>query len=100
MLSLQRVDAFCCHYVSLGNGTEAYIQAFPHARRWKRRSAARKAVDLMKRPDVLARIEALQIVMREKRNAAFVAELEAEFDRTRRDRLDYLDRQLRGSNAA
>jgi hypothetical protein len=46
------IEAFCQHYALHGNATAAFIGAHPRAANWKRRSAGRKAVELMKRPDV------------------------------------------------
>lgn len=100
MPSPQAVETFCCAYLASGNATQAYIQAVPRAAAWKRRSAGRKAVDLMKRPDVLARIEALTRIMRERRDADFVAQLEEDFARARRERLEHLDGHFRGSSRA
>ena len=67
---------FCCRYVANGNATQAYVEAIPRAATWKRRSASRKAVDLMKRPSVLARIDALQELMTKTSDATFAAHLE------------------------
>jgi hypothetical protein len=75
MLSPQWIEGFCQHYALHGNGTAAFIAAHPRAANWKRRSAGRKAVTLMKRPDVQARIAVLNGVVREAADAAFVAYL-------------------------
>ena len=73
------IEAFCCRYAANGNATQAFVDAIPRAATWKRRSAARKAVDLMKRPEVIARIKFLQELMTETSNAAFAAHLEEYF---------------------
>jgi phage terminase small subunit len=66
---------FCCRYVANGNATQAYVEAMPRAATWKRNSASLKAVDLMKRPAVLARIDALQELMVKTSDATFVVHL-------------------------
>src|SRR2546423_10215513 len=48
MPSPHEVEMFCCRLVANGNATQAYVEAMPRAATWKRRSASRKAVDLMK----------------------------------------------------
>ena len=73
------------HYAMHGNATAAFIAAHPRAANWKRRSAGRKAVELMKRPDVQARVAVLQSVMVEQSNASFIAHLVEYFSRSRQD---------------
>jgi len=73
MPSPHEVEVFCCRYVANGNATQAYVEAIPRAASWKRRSASRKAVDLMKRPAVRARVDALQELMTKTSDATFVA---------------------------
>jgi phage terminase small subunit len=77
------IEAFCQHYALHGNATAAFIGAHPRAANWKRRSAGRKAVELMKRPDVKARIAVLDRVVREQSDAAFLAHLGDYFSRQR-----------------
>ena len=76
MPSPHEVEMFCCRLVANGNATQAYVEAMPRAATWKRRSASRKAVDLMKRPAVRARIDALKELMTKTSDAIFVARLE------------------------
>ena len=77
------IEAFCQHYALHGNATAAFVAAHPRAANWKRRSAGRKAVALMKRPDVQARIAVLDGVMREQCNAAFIMHLGKYFSQVR-----------------
>ena len=79
MPSPHEVEMFCCRFVANGNATQAYVEAMPRAATWKRRSASRKAVDLMKHPAVLARIDTLQELMTKTSDATFVAHLEEYF---------------------
>jgi phage terminase small subunit len=79
MPSPPEIEAFCCAYVSNGNATQAYIDAVPCAATWKRRSASRKAVGLMKQPNVIARIRSLQKLLRKTSDAAFKVHLEEYF---------------------
>jgi hypothetical protein len=58
-----------------GNATAAFIGAHPRAANWKRRSAGRKAVELMKRPAVQARVDVFQTAMLEQSNASLIAHL-------------------------
>jgi hypothetical protein len=83
MLSSQWIESFCQHYALHGNATAAFIAAHPRAVNWKRRSAGRKAVTLMKRPDVQARIAVLDGVFREAADVAFVAHLGEYFSQGR-----------------
>jgi hypothetical protein len=83
MSSPQWIESFCQHYVLHGNATAAFIAAHPRAANWKRRSAGRKAVALMKRPDVQDRIAVLDGVMREQADAGFIAHLEEYFSQER-----------------
>jgi hypothetical protein len=85
MPSPHEVESFCCHYAANGNATQAYVEAIPRAATWKRRSASRKAVERMKQPGVLARIEALQELMKQTSEASFIAHLEEYFRRHRAD---------------
>jgi len=85
MPSPHEVEAFCCHYAANGNATQAYVEAVPRAATWKRRSACRKAVELMKQPDVLARIDALRQLMKQTSEASFVANLENYYRSRRSD---------------
>jgi hypothetical protein len=48
MPSPHEVEVFRCRYVANGNATQDYVEAISRAATWKRRSASRKAVDLMK----------------------------------------------------
>jgi phage terminase small subunit len=80
------IETFCQHYATHANATAAFIAAHPRASNWKRRSACRKAVELMKRPDVQARITVLDRVMQEQSDAAFLAHLEEYFSAARRGR--------------
>ena len=84
MSSSQWIESFCQHYALHGNATAAFVAAHPRAANWKRRSAGRKAVELMKRPDVQARIAVLDGVMREQSDAAFLARLGEYFSAARR----------------
>jgi hypothetical protein len=83
MVIPQWIESFCQHYALHGNATAAFIAAHPHAANWKRRSAGRKAVTLMKRLDVQDRIAALDGVAREAADAAFVAHLGEYFSHER-----------------
>jgi hypothetical protein len=64
------IEIFCQHYAMHGNATAAFIAANPRAANWKRRSAGRKPIELMKRPDVQARIAVLDGLVREQLDAA------------------------------
>jgi hypothetical protein len=83
MSSPQWIEAFCQHYALNGNATAAFISAHPRAANWKRRSAGRKAVELMKRPDVQARIAVLDGRVREQSDAAFLTHLGEYFSQVR-----------------
>jgi hypothetical protein len=78
------VEVFCQAFANTGNATAAFIVANPNAATWKRRSAARKAVDVMRRPDVQARIAELSDLIRAQATKAFIAELEAGAEERRR----------------
>jgi DNA-directed RNA polymerase specialized sigma24 family protein len=78
------VEAFCQAYANTGNATSAFIAAHPNAAAWKRRSAARKAVDMMRRADVQARIAELSDLIRAQATKAFIAELEVGAEERRR----------------
>ena len=84
MRNPQAVEVFCQIFANTGNATSAFIAANPKAATWKRRSAARKAVDVMRRPDVQARIAELSDLMRAQATKAFMAELEAGAEERRR----------------
>jgi hypothetical protein len=83
MSSPHWIESFCQHYALHGNATAAFIAAHPRAANWKRRSAGRKAVELMKRPDVQARVAVLYGVVREQSDAAFLAHLGEYFSQVR-----------------
>ena len=68
-----------------GNATQAYVEAIPKAAIWRRHSASRKAVDLLKQPSVRARIEALQELMVKTSDVTFAARLEEYFGRHHAD---------------
>jgi hypothetical protein len=78
------LEAFCQTYASTGNATGAFIVAHPRAATWKRRSAARKAVDVMRRADVQARIAELSDLIRAQATKAFIAQLEDGAEERRR----------------
>ena len=83
MSSPHWIESICQHYVLHGNATAAFIAAHPRAASWKRRSAGRKAVELMKRPDVQARIAVLYGVVREQSDGAYLAHLGEYFSQVR-----------------
>src|SRR5690242_19178107 len=78
------IEAFCQAYANTGNATSAFIAANPKAAAWKRRSAARKAVDVMRRSDVQARIAELSDLIRAQATKAFIAQLEDGAEERRR----------------
>ena len=84
MSNPQLIETFCQHYAMHGNATAAFIAAYPRAANWKRRSAGRKAVELMKRPDVQARVVVLHRVMLEQSTASFIAQLREYFSEVRK----------------
>ncbi len=58
-LSIKR-ELFCNHYIECGNASEAYRLAYTCSSKWKDGVVRRKASELMKIPEVNARIEELQ----------------------------------------
>ena len=78
MRNPQAIEVFCETFANTSNATTAFIATNPKAATWKRRSAARKAVDVMRRPDVQARIAELFSLIRARADAAFIAQLEAD----------------------
>jgi hypothetical protein len=83
MSNPQFIEAFCQHYAMHGNATAAFIAAHPRAANWKRRSAGRKAVESIKRPDVQARIAVLDGLVRQQSDAALLAHLGEYFSQAR-----------------
>ncbi len=64
-------ERFCFLVVESGSATEAYLQAYPGAQRWKRKSVHEEASRLLAIPKVASRVEAL----RAERQAEFEAEI-------------------------
>lgn len=66
-------DRFCREWLANGgNGTDAYLAAYPNAKSWKRTSVGVEASKLLKQPDVRARIDELRKPLQDElqRNAA------------------------------
>lgn len=61
-----RREKFCQGVASGLSQTQAYIEAYPNAKAWKEGTAASRASDMARQPEVLARIRALQAKVEER----------------------------------
>jgi hypothetical protein len=52
----ERQENFCQRWVLHQNATTAFVECYPHAKKWKRTSARRGAYRPMKRNDIIERI--------------------------------------------
>lgn len=59
-LPRDRDERFCLLTVELNNGTEAFLQIFPHSQSWEREKVSTYASNMMARPAIRARIKELR----------------------------------------